>query len=132
MRLVYLGSLLVHLRDPVRALERVRAVCDGSLIVVDGIDLPLSLLLRHTPVARFDGRGRPWWWYANEKGLARIVEAGGFEVVEGPRRLYMPLGPGQQRKRFAPRQLLSKAGREALVLAWKGDPHAVLRAIPSV
>src|SRR4051812_26142015 len=43
--LVYLGSLLVHLRDPVRALERLRAVCKETLIVVDGIDLPLSLLL---------------------------------------------------------------------------------------
>jgi hypothetical protein len=32
--LVYLGSLLVHLRDPVRALECVRSVCDGLLIVV--------------------------------------------------------------------------------------------------
>src|SRR3954447_11371932 len=34
--LAYLGSLLVHLRDPVAALERVRTVSDG-LIVVDGI-----------------------------------------------------------------------------------------------
>src|SRR4051794_27943263 len=32
--LVYLGSLLLHLRDPVRALERARSVCRGRLLVV--------------------------------------------------------------------------------------------------
>ena len=127
---VYLGSLLVHLRDPVRALERVRSVCSGTLVVVDGIDLPLSLLLRRTPVARLDGRGRPWWWYSNAAGLRRLVEAGGFEVIQDPRRLYMPPGPGQPLSRANPKLLLSKPGREALVIAWKGDPHAALVARP--
>src|SRR6266851_3045952 len=88
--LIYLGSLLVHLRDPVKALERLRAVCDGTMIVVDGIDLPLSLLLPRRPVANFDGRGRPWWWNPNQAGLQRLIEAGGFDVIEGPRRIYMP------------------------------------------
>jgi tRNA (mo5U34)-methyltransferase len=127
---VYLGSLLVHLRDPVRALERIRSVCDGSLVVADGIDLPLSLLLPRTPVARFDGRGRPWWWYSNTAGLARLLEAGGFEVIEGPRRIYMPPGAGQATTRRRLRSLRSRAGREALVIAWKGDPHAVALARP--
>src|ERR687886_329868 len=40
---VYLGSLLLHLRDPVGALERVHAVCDGELLLVDTIDLGLTL-----------------------------------------------------------------------------------------
>ena len=90
--LVYLGSLLVHLRDPVRALEALRSVCDGTLIVVDGIDLELSLLQPRRPVATLDGRGRPWWWYPNQAGLARMVEAGGFELTSGPKRIYMPRG----------------------------------------
>src|SRR5579884_2265954 len=49
---IYLGSLLVHLRDPVKALERLRDVCAGTLIVVDGIDLPLSLRAPRAPLAR--------------------------------------------------------------------------------
>jgi tRNA (mo5U34)-methyltransferase len=126
--LVYLGSLLVHLRDPIRALERVRAVCADTLIVVDGVDLPLSLLFPRRPVARLDGRGRPWWWYANAAGLARMVEAAGFEVVEGPLRLYMTPGAGQQLARFRPGLLKTREGRQALVVAWKGDPHAVVVA----
>jgi tRNA (mo5U34)-methyltransferase len=128
--LVYVGSLLVHLRDPVRALERVRAVCEGTLIVVDGIDLPLSLRAPRSPVARIDGRGRPWWWYPNAAGLARIVEAAGFAVSEGPRRVFVPPGRGWQPRRFAPRQLASREGRYTLTVAWLGDPHAVIVARP--
>jgi tRNA (mo5U34)-methyltransferase len=126
--LVYLGSLLVHMRDPVRALERVRTVCAGTLIVVDGIDLPLSLRHPHVPVARLDGRGRPWWWYPNAAGLARLVEAGGFDVLDGPRRLLVPPGAGWQPPRWNPRLLLGREGRYMLTAAWLGDPHAIVVA----
>ena len=128
---VYLGSLLIHLRDPVRALERVRSVCAGSLIVVDGIDLFLSIVHRRRPVATLEGFGRPWWWYANDAGLARIVEAAGFDVVAGPRRLYMPPGAGWGVRRFEPRWLRDRKGRYALLVAWRGDPHAVVVARPA-
>jgi tRNA (mo5U34)-methyltransferase len=42
---VYVGSLLVHLRDPVRALERVRSVLTpgGRMMSVDAIDLELTI-----------------------------------------------------------------------------------------
>ena len=128
--LIFLGSLLIHLRDPVRALERLRAVCDGAMIVMDGIDLPLSLRLPRTPVARLDGRGRPWWWYSNQAGLQQMIEAGGWEVEHRPRRLFMPPGKGQPLRRYDLRQLTSRPGRQALVIAHKGDPHAVTVARP--
>jgi tRNA (mo5U34)-methyltransferase len=127
---VYLGSLLVHLRDPVRALERIRTVCDGTLIVVDGIDLPLSLRHPRQPVARLDGRGRPWWWYPNMAALARLVEVAGFAVVDRPRRLFMPLGDGWPRSRWRADLLRSREGRYHLTGAWLGDPHAVVVARP--
>ena len=127
---IYLGSLLVHLRDPVRALERLRSVCGGEMIVVDGIDLLLSLMLPRTPVAHFDGHGRPWWWYPNTAGLQRMVEAGGFTVVSGPRRIYMPPGQGQPLARRRPGLLRSREGRHALTVGSLGDPHAVLVARP--
>jgi tRNA (mo5U34)-methyltransferase len=130
--LVYLGSLLVHLREPVRALERVRAVCRGELIVVDGIDLLLSLALPRTPVARLDAGGRPWWWYPNEAGLAREIEAAGFELAGRPRRLFMPPGKGQPVAKLRPRLLTSRQGRLDTIIALKGDPHAVAVARPRV
>ncbi len=129
--LVYLGSLLVHLRDPVRALERLRGVCAGTMIVVDGIDLLLSLILPARPVATLDARGRPWWWYSNQAGLRRLIEAAGFDVLDGPRRIYMPPGPGQPLASFDPKLLATRHGRHALVVARLGDPHAVAVARPT-
>ncbi len=128
--LVYLGSLLLHLRDPVRALERARGVCRGNLIVVDAIDFSLTELFRNRPLATLDGRGRPWWWKPNLAGLARMLEAAGFEIVGRPKRLFMPAGAGQPVPRFRPRLLASRAGREAVLLGWRGEPHACVRARP--
>lgn len=129
--LIYLGSLLIHLRDPVRALERLRAVCAGTMIVMDGIDLLLSLLLPRRPVATLDARGRPWWWYSNQAGLRRLIEAAGFHVLEGPRRMFMPPGAGQPLASFDPKLLTTRHGRNALVIARLGDPHAVAVARPT-
>jgi tRNA (mo5U34)-methyltransferase len=128
--LIFLGSLLIHLRDPVGALERLREVCDGTIVVMDGIDLLLSLLLPRRPVATLDAAGRPWWWYSNQAGLRRLIEAAGFDIVEPPRRLYMPPGRGQPLARFHPRLLTTRHGRNALVIARRGDPHAVAVARP--
>jgi tRNA (mo5U34)-methyltransferase len=127
---VYLGSLLVHLRDPVRALERIRAVCDGILVVVDGIDLPLTLRSPRLAVARLDGRGRPWWWYPNLAALARLVEAGGFELTQPPHRLFVAPGDGWRPRRLQPRALRSREGRYGLTVAWLGDPHGVVVGRP--
>jgi tRNA (mo5U34)-methyltransferase len=124
---VYLGSLLLHLRDPVRALEKVRSVCRGDLMVVDAVDIALSMLSPRRPLAELDGRGRPWWWKPNLAGLKRLVEAANFTTTDGPRLLWMPPGPDQVKVR-SPRALLTPAGRQAALSTWKGDPHAVLRA----
>jgi tRNA (mo5U34)-methyltransferase len=127
---VYVGSLLIHLRDPVRALERVRSVCAERLVLVDGIDITLTLAHPTRPVATLDGRGRPWWWHLNQAGMRQIVEAAGFDVVSGPDRLYIPAGPAQPIARLKPKLLASREGRKGLVHAWKGDPHAVIVARP--
>lgn len=125
---VFVGSLLVHLRDPVRALERIRAVCDGTLVLVDGIDLPLTVRAPRAPVANLDGRGRPWWWYPNLAGLARLVEAGGFTVEGRPHLLFVPPGRGWDPPRGRLSLLRGREGRHALISAWRGDPHGVIRA----
>ena len=127
---IYLGSLLIHLRDPVRALERIRSVCRGRLLVVDTIDLPLTLLFRTRPTAILDGDGRPWWWKPNQAGLVRMVEAAGFEVVGRPKRFAMPPGPDQAKQRIRPKALLSRGGREAAMRVKYGDPHAAVLARP--
>ncbi|MGH2683859.1 MAG: class I SAM-dependent methyltransferase [Actinomycetota bacterium] len=127
---VYVGSLLLHLRDPVRALDAVRTVCTGRLLLVDAIDLPLTLALPRRPVAGFDGIGRPWWWKPNVAGLSRMTTSAGFRVQGRPTRFFMEPGAGQDVGQVRPGMLLSRAGREAAVTAWRGDPHAAVSAVP--
>jgi tRNA (mo5U34)-methyltransferase len=120
---VYCGSLTLHLRDPVRALERIRSVCTGVFVYEDAID---PALLGRTPRAVLDGRGRPWWWKANPAGLARMAAAAGFDVVRGPERFWIPFGAGGPRPALRLSRLWSRVGREQALLAWRGDPHAAL------
>ena len=128
---IYLGSLLMHLRDPVRALERVRDVCRGQLLVVDNINLPLSLLMPRRPLAALDGMGRPWWWKVNLAGLVRLITVAGFRTVGDPRRIYMPPGPGHPRPRLNRALLRSEEARHFMLTRLKGDPHAAILAEPT-
>jgi len=127
---VYLGSLLLHLKDPVRGLEAARSVCGEQLVTVDAIDLGKTRRFPRQPVAVLDGVGRPWWWKPNLAALARLVEAAGFQLAEPPRRLFMQPGEGHPRRVFHPRLLLSAAGREEMMITWRGDPHGVIVARP--
>jgi tRNA (mo5U34)-methyltransferase len=129
---VYVGSLLLHLRDPVRALERIRDVCTGELVLVDTIDSLLTRLHPRRPVATFDGRGRPWWWTANRAGLVRMVESAGFELSAPPNRVKLPRGEGQDVPPLALSTLRTREGRLALRNAHLGDPHVVIRARPRI
>ena len=125
---VYLGSLLIHLRDPVRAVERVRSVCRGTLLVVDNIDIALTLRHPRRPVAALDGVGRPWWWKLNLAGLVRVVEAGGFRVLQSPTRFWMPPGQAYPRPRPTRDLLRSEDARDRFLGGLKGDPHAAVLA----
>jgi tRNA (mo5U34)-methyltransferase len=128
---VYVGSLLIHLRDPIRALERVRSVCRGQLLLVDNVDLRLTLLHPRQAVASFDGQGRPWWWKGNVAGLARMVRGAGFELARPPKRLYMQPGLGHPKwKTLGPRALRTEEGRHLALTALKGDPHVAILARP--
>jgi len=78
---VTMGSLLLHLREPLRALEAVRGVCRGCFLSVDQIDLGLSLLSPRRPVARLDGQSRLMhWWVPNAAGHRRMVRSAGFAI----------------------------------------------------
>lgn len=81
--IAFLGGLLLHLRDPVRALERVRATLrPGGTFV--GFE-PASMKLRKVkdPVAEFRALGSGWtWWYANEAGLLAWLATAGFREAK--------------------------------------------------
>ena len=129
---VFVGSLLLHLRDPVRALDRVRAVCSGQAVIADTVEAIPSLLRPRTPTARLEGSERPWWWLPNRAGLHQMVRSAGFDILEATGLYYVPTGPGHDpvRRRDLPRRLLTAAGREEVLTALRGVPHAAVRAVP--
>jgi tRNA (mo5U34)-methyltransferase len=75
---VFMGYVLQMLRDPLRGLEAVRGVCRGSLILLDTVSLPLTLL--PAPVARLNARrGALEWFVFNRRGLEQALRMAGFE-----------------------------------------------------
>ncbi len=122
---VFMGSLLLHLRDPVRALAAVRSVVSGELLSYDSISPMLSVLAPRTPVARLYGQARNEWWIPNKAGRIRELEAGGFRVlrkggVSWVARRGIALRPSSFRRRpFA-----------VALLALKGAPHSWVLAAP--
>lgn len=129
---VFLGSLLLHLRDPVAALSAMRTVVGGDAVIADTVDAIPSLLRPRTATARLEGVERPWWWIPNRAGLHRMIESAGFEILETRPMYILPRGPKHPRQdpRAIPRQLLTAKGREELIVGYKGIPHAAVRARP--
>lgn len=81
---VVLGSLLVHLRDPVRALDAVRQVTEGQFLCVDFVHAQTQLRsLPNRPIFELRGEGGDFqWWMASEAGLRQLLRVGGFSVEE--------------------------------------------------
>ena len=83
---VVMGSLLIHLRDPIRALEAVRSVTSGYFLSSDQIELGLTLRSRTKPLFTLHGSGGMCQWFNfNAAGHRRMVFAAGFEILEASR-----------------------------------------------
>ncbi len=91
--IAFIGALLLHLRDPVRALENVRRalVPGGRLILLEAISLTETLLRPRTPLARFDSAQNAFnWWLPNVRTLHHYLWASGFVAQ---RRIGLPMRP---------------------------------------
>jgi tRNA (mo5U34)-methyltransferase len=127
---VVCGSLMLHLRDPVRALEAIRSVCTGVFMSIEQVSLDLSVRLRRRPVAdMLFADDLCQWWVVNAAGHQRMVEAAGFEVLQTVRPFSEPFGVSHPARGKRPRQLLTKLARR-LLTGNDGVPHAALLARP--
>ena len=121
---VFIGSLLLHLRDPVLALTAVRSVTKGVLLSHDQISPGLSLIAPGTPAARLQTR-RNDWWIPNRAARVAEVEAAGFVVEKHARttwvKVTLPL-----RWRALRRRPLHTA-----MLKLRGIPHTSVLAHPA-
>lgn len=78
--LVFCGSVLIHLRDPALALERMASLCHGRLVLAEGYSRRLEWL--PLPVAEFTGEGK-WltWWLPTSRTWCSMARCAGFEDV---------------------------------------------------
>jgi tRNA (mo5U34)-methyltransferase len=131
---VFVGSLLLHLRDPVGALERIRTVATGQVVINDCVEYVLTQLLRRTPMARLDAEDRVWWWQPNLAALHSMIEQAGFEILERRKPYFVPFGTRYEIPSLGPRarlrRLRSPRGWEELVLYRRGIAHAAIRCQP--
>jgi len=89
--LVFVGSLLVHLRDPVRALMALRTVCRGEIQLSEHTQGRFGGIPRNKAVARFEALG-PYltWWVPNRSCLDQWLLAAGFVDVRRGKTFTVP------------------------------------------
>lgn len=122
---VVCGCLLLHLRDPFRALEAIRSVCRGTFLSIEQIDFDLSILRRHRPT--FDLVGdRGQWFVPNVAGHRSMIDAAGFDILASPRPFAEPLGVGHPRVRTTVRTRFQR-----WALGAEGIPISAVLSRPS-
>ncbi len=80
----FIGALLIHLRDPVLALERVFGALEpgGELFQLEPVSLSLSALHPRRPIARLQTLETPFnWWRPNWATLKAWLETAGFTEI---------------------------------------------------
>ena len=89
---VFCGDLLIHLKDPVTAVERIRSVCLRTAVIVNTITT--FRFRERVPLAQLDGVDEFGWWQTNLAGLVRIVRAAGFANIDVAERFELPFRQG--------------------------------------
>lgn len=126
---VVCGSLLLHLKSPVRALEAIRSVCGGVFMSAEQVDLGLSLVRPRMPAARFEGGRRLQWWIINAAGHSSLLRSAGWDPLRVSRPYSIPFGPAHP----TPRDGWRPAARRALQRVTTGGvgvPHSAILARP--
>jgi len=87
---VFCGSVLIHLRDPALALERMASLCHGQLVLAEGYSRRLEWI--PLPVAEFTGEAE-WmtWWLPSSRGWRSMARCAGFRDVRRAGRFRLKL-----------------------------------------
>jgi tRNA (mo5U34)-methyltransferase len=126
---VVCGSLMLHLRDPFRALAAIRGVCGGEFMSLEAIDLSLTSAFRRRPVFHLeavDGR----WLTPNAAGHRRMLEVAGFDIVKTTRPYAIPFGVAHPAPDSSVRGRARSVGRR-LTAGSDGVPMAAVLSRPA-
>ncbi len=78
---VVCGDLLLHLRDPMRALEAIRNVCRGYFLSAEHVNVALTMGHPSRAVLQLSGDiGQ--WFIPNVTGHRHMLHTAGFDVVD--------------------------------------------------
>jgi tRNA (mo5U34)-methyltransferase len=78
---VHCGDVLVHLRNPLLALEKIRSVTSGELLLSDGVDLSFERGSFGPTMQYLGGWTDVVWWVPSIGALAQMVVDAGFRDV---------------------------------------------------
>lgn len=103
--LVFLGNVLLHLRNPQAALHAIHGVTAGEFVSYEAITLGQSIFHPFRPMGRlYDGPPASQWWTPNLAGHRHLLKVSGFEIAEASGILRQPFGPGVPRVAAARRR----------------------------
>lgn len=129
---VVCGSLLLHLRDPLRALAAIRSVCREHFLCTNQLEFALTLLHSRRALTRLDGTsGVTQWWLPNRAAHRQMLLAAGFEIVRESGLYSIPYGAAHPSVSRRPRALLGSLARR-LLTGNDGVTHLALLARPSI
>jgi tRNA (mo5U34)-methyltransferase len=133
---VVCGSLLLHLRDPLRALAAIRSVCAEAFLCTNQVDLRRSIGRRRSPLVRLDGVSDLCQWFLpNVAGNRQMLLAAGFEIDRESKVYSIPFGAGHAHVLEGPtgskrvKHAIRRAGRRAFTGRY-GVPHHAALARP--
>ncbi len=126
---VVCGSLLLHLRDPVAALEAIRSVCREAFLSAEQIRLDLSVRHPRRPVAELHGSDLCQWWIPTIAGHRRLLFAAGFALERVARPYCIPLRRGHPAAERTPASVAASL-LNRLLTGGDGVPHTAALAKP--
>jgi tRNA (mo5U34)-methyltransferase len=123
---VVCGSLLLHLRDPVRGLERIRDICGERFLSAETIRLGLGLIHRRRALAELRGGINGQWWVPTASGHRMLLTSAGFTLEHTVKPYSIPFGKGHPgRRRNFTRRAFTR-----MVTGRAGVPHSAVVARP--
>jgi tRNA (mo5U34)-methyltransferase len=90
--LVFCGSVLMHVRDQLLALERIASVCTDRLVLAEEYDRLTSLVPAAISRYRADREPAVIFWAPNVRAWKRMVWSAGFDQVREHGRFRMQVG----------------------------------------
>lgn len=130
---VVCGSLMLHLRDPLRALEAVRSVTDGVFLSSEQIEAALTVLGRSVPLFTLNGSGGDCQWFNfNAAGHERLLYAAGFAIERTSRPYNVRFNHHPTRRSGLKHRLRDLAVRRLTGSSEDGVLHRAVLARPRV